>query len=64
MQQLNRPLKVYPQDPPSQTPKLLKKKNIKEPINTPHILTKIDLLKYSEISPIKITLPDVNNIVE
>ena len=64
IQQVKNPLKSYPYDPPNQTPKLLTKKNITAPIKAPKILNIIDLLKYLEIKPIKMILPDVNNIVE
>ena len=53
---------MYPYEPIDQTPKLVIIKNIQAPRRDPEILLNIVDKKNLEHSPIKITLPQVNNV--
>ena len=56
------PSEVYPYEPRDQTPKFVIKKNKLAPIKAPDILLVMLKIKNLDNKPIKITLPQVNNV--
>ena len=62
VQHNRKPLRVYPYEPIDQTPKLVIIKNTQAPSRDPKIRLYIVDKKNFEHSPIKITLPQVNNV--